>query len=459
MSDLKHKALSLCRGVLRDNSSQGRYEMECIEFKEAMVKLASLGRYGDIRVVMNEFEDACRYHNLKAEQSAFLASVIPLSIDTACHLLMSPEAATVIVGNILENECYTRDGHYGLSDLIENLIESKYEAQACALMDGLIVAFQYERDTLMPLIMTAVHLAVTEHCPMVNEWLQQHDKAIASLYTSADRCSDSVREGIDLFEIGAETFGLAMINKMYSPEHLELLEAEELTGVSPTPYRMERSPVKDQGAYITYIMGREDLTDEWLDMKVDLDQFKPGNSMNLADIRIELSKEGRVASKNSIDLVCAVLLSNAKNHADIDIVKKQMKLVGGYMKSPFVLKAIEKVIPIITEAEAEMGVPAILLLHRKLDIYDLINYEHYAEGIRSRLDDWIPTAKIDDVAEYISCLDKFEFDRKALGALIDHNWNTMSPQTSTILLDKAPKSIALASRYLKGHYLEMELGM
>lgn len=459
MNQKKH-AISLCQAILGSGASPWNFEGYCLELKETLHELSTQGRYGDVRVVMNEFEERCKFNRLDAPQMGFLATVMPLSLDSAVYLMHkeSAEVASIIVKNLIQYQCFTRDegGDIDLDELMEQMLDSGFAQQACELLDGLMEAYKDDHDAFMVELMKAINYAFSDGHEEVISWVRQNESAVTHAYLSTKNSHGYVSVGIELFEAGVEIFGAEMIKAMVAPHGYDLIQAEELIGISPSPFKAFG---KSQDAYVNYMLSKEYLSPQWSDVSVNLSSLVGESRESLSKLLSMFNADGRITTPPALNRVCAAMIRQAKDYTDLDAIKLEMNRVNGDLYSPAVVDAINHIVPTIAASRPAPMAPAILYLDNMMNRMDKVDFSPHTALIESKINEWAPTMSLSDFARYAERIDKFQFDRKAMGASIEAKWPSANETMRELLKDVTPKSVALTSRALKGSVIERELGL
>lgn len=461
MSNTKQNALNLCRNILNAGHSPMNFEGNCIELKQGLDTMASLGRYGEIRVVMNEFELLCKKTRLKGPQMAFLASLIPLSLDSAAYLLHkeSEESASATVGNLIQHQTFTIDdgNEIDLLGFLQDLLSCGYSAQACELLDAVQEFYRDDADAFMAEVIKVVCLAFDEGCAEVIAWLQAHEGEITNAFGVASQQHGCMSLGLELYDAGFKQFGTAMVKKRVAPDSDDLIRAEELLQISPNP----PSSCNNQVAYIVYMLHRDDLSQDWDTIPLSPAQLVGDARDSLSNLLGRFNRDGRSATQTSLDRISGALIRRAKDYSSLDAMVLEINKFGGDLHSQPVISAVNDILHgIIDSKPAPGGVPAILYLDKLLNRSGKVDYSLHAQAIEDQINAWTPIMSLTELAGYADRIDKFAFNKRAMAAAIDAKWPEVANATvKEVLKDVVPRSIALHSKFLKVAVLEIDLGM
>lgn len=461
MSPLKKNALSLCQAILGNGSQPRNFDENCLELKETLHKLATEGRYGDIKAVMTEFEERCRYHKLDAPQMGMIASLIPLTLDSAGYMLHpeSDEVASAVVRNILYYQSFTREegGDNDLKDLMELMLNSGFYRQADELFDGLRVAFGDDHDAWMIEVMFAINFAFGDGHGQVIDWVKKREDELTEAFKLSRNTHGCMSVGIELYEAGAVKLGAEMIRVTFAPDGYDLIKAEELIGLAPTPTKID---YHSQNAYINYMLHKEILSSEWSSIPLKLSLLTGDSRESLQTLLRIFNSDGRVASPPALNRISAAMIRQAQNCSELDAIMLEMNKVGADLYSPIVVDAITDIIPTIIASRATTaGAPAILYLDLMMNRLGKVDFSAHASLIEEKINEWAPVINLKDFAGYAERIDKFSFDRKAMGASIQEKWTSATETMRELLKEVTPKSVALTCRALKGSVIERELGL
>lgn len=461
MLHIKKNALSLCHSILGAGTRTWNFEENCLELKEALHQLANEGRYGDIRAVMNDFEERCKYHRLGEQQMEFVASLIPLTIDSAGYMLHpeSDDVATAVVRNVIHYQSFTCDegGEHRLDSLIEDFLNAGFYSQACELLDALQETYSDEPDAFMAIVMTTINLAFGDGHSEIIDWVKRNEHEISKAFRLSLNDHAHMSVGIELYEAGVEILGQTIIKAKFAPSGLDFIYAENLIGLVPNA---SSCIPDDQDAYVTYMLSKESLSEEWLNTPLKLSFLVKEARESLSNLLNSFNSDGRVAHPNSLNTVLAAMIRQAKDYSELDSIMLELNKVGGDVYSKVVIKAIEDIIPTILDSKpTAMGAPAILYLDLMMNRLDKVDFSAHSSLIGAKINEWAPNMNLKDFAGYAERIDKFSFDRKAMGASIEAKWPSATGAMRELLKDVTPKSVALTSRALKGSVIERELGL
>lgn len=461
MSKFSKNAMSLCDSILRSGPAPWNFEGHCLELRQALDDMAAQGRYGDIRIVMNEFESMCEYSRLDAQSTTFLAALIPLSLDSAGYLLHkeSEECASALVKNLIQHQTFKKEyeGELDLSKLMRLMFEEGFSCQALELLDAVRIEYHDDADALMAEVMKAADLALDDGYVEIIDWLKEHEPEITEAFRVARDQYGCVAIGLDLHDAGVELFGAAMMRQMFAPAGDDLIRVEEILGISPKP------PVREemgQEAIIQYMLHYEELPQEWETVPLKLSELIGEFRYSLDSALSSYNSDGRKATPKAINRVFAAMTRRARDYGELDAIVLQMNKVGCDLGSPLLISAINDIVPKIIESRPLHGrVPAILYLDKLMNGSGKVDLAPHAALITSKINEWIPNITLADLADYAKRIDTYPFDRKAMGLAIDEKWPGSTEIMKELLKDMVPKSIALHSRHLKVSILEDELGM
>lgn len=455
MINLKQHAIELCNSILKPHRSHWQFEENCVDLKETMVKLSALGRYGDIKTVMTEFDGLSQNHSMPPERAAFLLSVMPASVDTALFFLPehSPEVASVLVKNLIQHESFSGE-ETKFSYLVQQLFEQGYGEQGCDLLDAYLRAHEEDHVKATDDIFEILDYAIDIGYPEILAWARVNESLITASYL---RCSNSkicMSVGVELYELGLESLGTEIIKEMFAPSDFDLCKREELIGLKPS---ISRITPRSQSAYITYMLTKDGIGPEWLDISLNISQFKHDPDGNLTAYRNKINKAGLVVQRTAMNTLCAAIMRNAQTPQDLDIITPQMNAVGCEYRSPVMVLALTHVLPgIMTSAKADTT--WILNIDKMLNKNALVNYGSHLSDIGLKINQSIPDIKLKDIVSHIDALERLA-DKNLIGSVIDTRWPNMDEKFKGELRDAVPKSIALCSKCLKGHVIELELGL
>ena len=462
MSPLKKNAINLCLAILGNGSKPWNFDENCLELKENLHQLSLEGRYGDVKAVMTEFESRCRYHKLHdASHMCMIASLIPLTLDSAGYFLHpeSDEVASAVVKNILYYQSFSREegGDNDLKDIVESLLNAGFYDQAGELLDGLKVAFGDDYDAWMTEVMFAINFAFGDGHGQVIDWVKKREDELTDAFERAKDSHGCMSVGIELYEAGALKLGAEMIKAGCAPDGYDLITGEELIGLIPDPAKFDDH---HQEAYVNYMLHKETLPSEWSSIPLRLSFLKEDSRESLQTLLKIFNSDGRVSPPSALNRVFAAMIRQAQDCNDLDVITLDMNKIGGDMYSPAVVEAITDIIPTITCSRATTaGAPAILYLDQMMNRLDKVDFSAHASLIEEKINEWAPNINLKDFAGYAERIDKFAFDRSAMGASIQEKWPSATETMRELLKDVTPKSVSLTCRALKGSVIERELGL
>lgn len=490
MPNLNALGKQLCSSALGRFGSARYFEENCIELKETLVKLARLGRYNDISSVMKEFDDRLKYHNLTEDQVVFLLGLMPISLDSALNTLMSgsEDVATMLARNLVEYNCFSGE-ETTYSDVVTGFLKQGYTSQACHLMSAYMAADIDNATTVMEQVMGVIYHAIDEGDDDVIVWAREHEHLIKQAFLN-DHKKFHMRTGIDLYEKGLEDLGATVMRSDPYISDLDLLEREELIGVSPRPSACTPS---DQRAYILYMLAKEELSPEWSDIRLDINKLGSHSDEKLSSCIDYLNRNSRVAVRSSVDRVCAALIKNAKCPNDFSDIKLIVNGARADLSSKIIAEAVSEASKsILNYDDKSRATPYVLEFDKMFNSYGSVDYGDNASVFAEQINAVIPELGVITIATYLDQLmhfpinkdlitshinslikdmslttltvyfkydDHYPLDPKIVSERIANEWSTADLKTRDELLSKTPRHIALICKPMKVQILENEIGI
>jgi hypothetical protein len=456
MASLRTTALENCSSILSRYKTDKYFDEYCSDLQGALAEMARLGRYGDIGAVMMNFEKNAQNHCLSGDQILKVLSFMPVSLDAAPYFLLKEhhEVAASLANNLIEHENLSGEVE-SLSSVVINFCENGCEDAACTLLSAFLAANDDDPALVVQEVFMVLQTAIGDGYPGPMNWAWQNEEVLVASFVR-DRTVKHMETGIDFYEWGLKLLGEAIIRSRPHAHGFELCHAASLIRMVPGPTTV--SP-NSQHAIMTYMLSQTSLGEEWLDVTFDIKGACKRDNETAQSCVSLLNRQGVTVAKESIEFLCAALLSNATSTQDLDAVKLQINKLMADIDAPVITAACHKIIPAMIQAEPIAGAPAILYFDKMLNKGSRLDYADKAQIIAAQIDKAIPDMSLSQLASYIDRVLRFPVDRRAIGLHIDKNWGSASEAVKEVYRDRTPGNIAVMSKPLKGSVIERDMGL